>query len=58
MKIRITIEKEYDSDDFYYGISPEVLETLTVKQFEEGIIENFYDYPEELINLIKFKKVE
>ncbi len=55
MKIRITIEKDYDSDEFYNGSDPEELEELTVQQFKDGIIDELYDYPEELIDLIKFE---
>jgi len=58
MKIRITIEKDYDSDEFYSGSDPEELEELTVQQFKDGIIEDLYDYPTYLIDLVKFEIVE
>ena len=33
MKIKVTFEREFDSDEFYYGADPEDIKDLTFEQF-------------------------
>ena len=57
MKIKVTFEREFDSDEFYNGASPEDLEDLTFEQFKDGI----YDYLDEdryIVEEFKFKEIK
>ena len=49
MKIKVTFEKIYDSDDFYDGISEEDLKDLTFDQFGERLIMELRYNPEDII---------
>lgn len=44
MKIKVTFEKIYDSDEFYDGVDEEVLSQITEEYFKEGIEMHLYDY--------------
>ena len=57
MKIKVTFEKEFDSDEFYYGADPEDIKYLTFEQFKDGI----YDYLDEcnyIVEEFKFKEIK
>lgn len=58
MKIKVTFEKIYDSDDFYGGFSEEDLKDLTFDQFREGLIMELQDYPEDIIEYLEFEEIE
>ena len=58
MKIKVTFEKIYDSDDFYDGISEEDLKDLTFDQFKEGLIMELQDYPEDIIEYLEFEEIK
>ena len=58
MKIKVTFEKIYDSDDFYDGISEEDLKDLTFDQFGERLIMELRDYPEDIIEYLEFEEIE
>lgn len=57
MKIKVTFEREFDSDEFYYGVNPEDIKDLTFEQFKDGI----YDYLDEdryIVEEFKFKEIK
>ena len=57
MKIKVTFEREFDSDEFYYGADPEDIKDLTFEQFKDGI----YDYLDEdryLVEDFKFEEIK
>ena len=58
MKIKVTFEKIYDSDDFYDGISEEDLKDLTFDQFREGLINDLRYYPEDIIEYLEFEEIK
>lgn len=58
MKIKVTFEREFDSDEFYNGASPEDLEDLTFEQFREGLIMELQDYPEDIIEYLEFEEIK
>lgn len=57
MKIRVKFEKEYDSEEFYSGLDQEELDEITFAQFKEGIIDEMYDYTNEIIDLSTFELI-
>ena len=58
MKIRVKFEKEYDSEDFYSGFDQEERDAVTFAQFKEGIVDEMYDYTNEIIDLATFELVD
>ena len=44
MKVKVTYEKEFDSNEFYEGAPQEELDKLTHDQFVDGIIEYLCDW--------------
>jgi len=57
MRIKVTFEKEFDSDEFYYGADLEDIKDLTFEQFKDGI----YDYLDEdryIVEEFKFKEIK
>lgn len=53
MKIKITFEKIYDSDEFYAESDIEDLENLTFEQFRESLL-----YKELYLDDFKFKEIK
>lgn len=58
MKIKVTFEREFDSDEFYSGISEEDLKDLTFDQFKEGLIIELQNYPEDIIEYLEFEEIK
>lgn len=58
MKIKVTFEREFDSDEFYGGISEEDLKDLTFDQFKEGLIMELQNYPEDIIEYLEFEEIK
>jgi hypothetical protein len=58
MKIRVKFEKEYDSEEFYSGFDQEERAALTFEQFKEGIVDEMFDYTNEIIDLSTFELVD
>jgi len=44
MKIKVTYEKEFDSNEFYEGAPQDELDKLTYNQFTDGVLEYLYDW--------------
>jgi len=44
MKIKVTYEKEFDSNEFYEGAPQDELDKLTYNQFVDGVIEYLCDW--------------
>ena len=57
MKIKVTFEREFDSDEFYNGSSTEDLEDLTFEQFKDGIYDEL-DEDRYLIEDFKFEEIK
>lgn len=57
MKIKVTFEKVYDASEFYKDCSVEMLPYLEFDQFKEGIIMDIVEYPDEIIDFMKFEEV-
>lgn len=57
MKIKVTFEREFDSDEFYNGASPEDLEDLTFEQFKDGIYDEL-DEDRYLVEDFKFEEIK
>lgn len=57
MKIKVTYEEIYDSHDFYAFDDEEDLSDLTFEQFSEGLRDTFNNYPEDIIDFLKFEKI-
>ena len=57
MKIKVTFEKEFDSDEFYYGVDPEDIKDLTFEQFKDGIY-YYLDEDRYIVEEFKFKEIK
>lgn len=57
MKIKVTFEKIFDSNEFYNGCDPEDLEDLTFEQFKDGIYDEL-DEDRYLIEDFKFEEIK
>lgn len=55
MKILVKFEKEYDSDEFYSGLSEDELADITFEEFKVGIVMDMQDYPGDLVDLATFE---
>ena len=58
MKIKVTYEKIFDSDEHYIFLDKEELEEITFEQFKDGIIMDIQDYPNEIIDELKFEEIK
>lgn len=59
MKIKVTFEKEFDSNEFYGFLDEEGLKRITFEEFKEEIIQDLIEYPyENLENILKFEEIE
>lgn len=59
MKIKVTFEKEFDSNEFYGFLDEEDLKRITFEEFKEEIIQDLIEYPyENLENILKFEEIE
>ena len=57
MKIKVTYEEIYDSRDFYAFDDEEDLNDLTFEQFSEGLRDTFNNNSEDIIDFLKFEKI-
>ena len=57
MKIKVTFEREFDSNEFYNGSTPEDLEKLTFEQFKDGILDEL-DEDHYLVEDFKFEEIK
>lgn len=57
MKIKVTFEREFDSDEFYYGADPEDIKDLTFEQFKDGIYDEL-DGDRYLVEDFKFEEIK
>ena len=57
MKIKVTFEREFDSDEFYYGADPEDIKDLTFEQFKDGIYDEL-DEDRYLVEDFKFEEIK
>ena len=57
MKIKVTLEKIYNSDNFYAFSDEEDLE-ITFEDFKVELIRDLQDYPEEIIDDLKFEELK
>ena len=59
MKIKVTFEKEFDSNEFYVFLDEEDLKRITFEEFKEEIIQDLIEYPyENLENILKFEEIK
>jgi hypothetical protein len=58
MKVKVTFERIYDSNKFYEGLDEKELSSIDFKDFKVGIIDDIYDYPEDIIDSMNFEKIE
>ena len=59
MKIKVTFEKEFDSDEFYGFLDEEDLKEITFESFKEGILQDLIEYPyEDLEGILKFEEIK
>lgn len=58
MKIKVTYEKIFDSNEHYAFLDEEELKELTFEQFKDGIVMDIEDYPEEIIDELKFEEIK
>ena len=60
MKIKVTCERIYDSEDFYSSaeFTPAELAELNFSTFTEGLLDDFYDYPGDIIEHLEFNEVK
>lgn len=58
MKIKLTIEKVFDSNEFYEGLDPEELDEITFEEFKYGIIDTLYDYPGDILDHANFEIIK
>lgn len=58
MKIKVTFEKIYDSDKFYIDFTEEDMKGLTFREFQDGILMDIQDYPDEIIDDLIFEEIE
>ena len=53
MKIKVTFEKEFESDSFYC----KDCENLTFNEFKKDISDLLWEWPDELIPNLKFEEI-
>ena len=59
MKIKVTFEKEFDSNEFYGFLDEEDLKGITFEEFKEEIIQDLIEYPyENLEHVLKFEEIK
>ena len=58
MKIKVTFEKIFDSNEFYSHCDAEDLEDLTYDDFVFGIQETYIEFPEDAIEELKYELIE
>ena len=54
MKIKVTFEKEFESDSFYC----KDCENLTFNEFKKDISDLLWEWPDELIPNLKFEEIK
>lgn len=57
MKLKIIIEQEFDSDNFYADADPEDLEGLTFEDFSDTIVDFIWDNPDIILDDMVVKRV-
>ena len=58
MRIRVTYDKIYNSDEFYEGESKEFLKSVVLRDFKPDIVDYIYDFTDNIIKELTFKVIE
>ena len=59
MKIKVTFEKEFDSNEFYGFLDKEDLKEITFEEFKDAILQDLIEYPyENLEDVLKLEEIK